>query len=67
VTGPLVSPLSRDRLSGTTSRAKEQKATRDFVLVHGDFSIESGAAAAGRLLGRTVRPTAIFWSTTRWR
>ena len=60
VTGPLVSPLSRDRLSGATARAKEQKAMRDFVLVHGDFSIESGAAAAERLLGRTLRPTAIF-------
>jgi LacI family repressor for deo operon, udp, cdd, tsx, nupC, and nupG len=60
VTGPLVSPLSRDRLSGATARAKKQRATRDFVVMHGDFSIESGAAAAERLLGRTERPTAIF-------
>jgi LacI family repressor for deo operon, udp, cdd, tsx, nupC, and nupG len=60
VTGPLVSPLSRDRLSGATARAKKQKATRDFIVMHGDFSIESGAAAAERLLGRPERPTAIF-------
>jgi LacI family repressor for deo operon, udp, cdd, tsx, nupC, and nupG len=60
VTGPLVSPLSRDRLSGATGRAKKEKAEREFIIMHGDFSIESGAAAAERLLGRTERPTAIF-------
>src|SRR3954465_8552274 len=42
VTRPLVSPLSRDRLRGATSRAKAQKAERDFVVMNGDFSIESG-------------------------
>src|SRR3954463_11578314 len=60
ITGPLVSPLSRDRLRGATSRAKAQKAERDFVVMNGDFSIESGAAAAERLLGRREAPTAIF-------
>src|SRR5712675_1448761 len=60
ITGPLVSPLSRDRLRGATARAKQQAAERDFVVMHGDFSIESGAAAAERLLGRRERPTAIF-------
>jgi LacI family transcriptional regulator, repressor for deo operon, udp, cdd, tsx, nupC, and nupG len=60
VTGPLVSPLSRDRLRGATARAKTQKAERDFVVMNGDFSIESGAAAAERLLGRRESPTAIF-------
>src|SRR3989475_1639906 len=60
ITGPLVSPLSRDRLRGATARAKTQKAERDFVVMNGDFSIESGAAAAERLLGRREPPTAIF-------
>ena len=60
VTGPLVSPLSRDRLHGATLRAKKEKAVRDFVVMHGDFSIESGAAAAERLLARAEAPTAIF-------
>jgi LacI family repressor for deo operon, udp, cdd, tsx, nupC, and nupG len=60
VTGPLISPLSRDRLQGASARAKRQKATRDFVVMHGDFSIESGAAAAERLLGHDEPPTAIF-------
>jgi LacI family repressor for deo operon, udp, cdd, tsx, nupC, and nupG len=60
VTGPLVSPLSRDRLQGATSRAVVEKAEREFIVMHGDFSIESGAAAAERLLGRREPPSAIF-------
>jgi LacI family repressor for deo operon, udp, cdd, tsx, nupC, and nupG len=60
ITGPLVSPLSRDRLHGATQRAKARKAERDIVIMHGDFSIESGVAAAERLLTRRERPTAIF-------
>jgi LacI family repressor for deo operon, udp, cdd, tsx, nupC, and nupG len=60
VTGPLVSPLSRDRLRGATTRAREEGAEQDFVIMHGDFSIESGAAAAERLLARQEPPTAVF-------
>jgi LacI family repressor for deo operon, udp, cdd, tsx, nupC, and nupG len=60
ITGPLVSPLSRDRLRGATARARQQGAERDFVVMTGDFSIESGAAGAERLLGRRESPTAIF-------
>lgn len=60
VTGPLVSPLSRDRLAGATTRAKEEKAERHALVVQGDFSIESGSAAAERLLARADPPTAIF-------
>ena len=60
VTGPLVSPLSRDRLEGATARAKKEGAERDFVVMNGDFSIESGAVAAARLLARKEPPTAIF-------
>ena len=60
VTGPLVSPLSRDRLAGVVARAKQQRAERDAVIMHGDFSIESGAVAAERLLGGRTPPTAIF-------
>src|SRR5437870_6472309 len=60
ITGPLVSPLSRDRLRGVTSRAKKEHAERDLIVMAGDFSIESGAAEGERLLGRRERPTAIF-------
>ena len=67
VTGPLVSPLSRDRLHGATSRAKRQRAERQCIVVQGDFSIESGAAAAERLLGRvSLRPRSSA-STMKWR
>jgi LacI family repressor for deo operon, udp, cdd, tsx, nupC, and nupG len=60
VTGPLVSPLSRDRLAGATARAKKARAERDMIVMNGDFSIESGALAAERLLGREQPPSAIF-------
>ncbi len=60
VTGPLISPLSRDRLSGATARAKQARAQRDMIVMHGDFSIESGLVAAERLLGRRDPPSAIF-------
>ncbi len=60
VTGPLVSPLSRERLRGATTRARQEDAVEDFVIVHGDFSIESGATAAERLLALQDRPTAVF-------
>jgi len=55
-----VSPLSRDRLAGATTRARAQGAEQDFVIIHGDFSIESGSIAAERLFARQERPSAIF-------
>jgi LacI family transcriptional regulator, repressor for deo operon, udp, cdd, tsx, nupC, and nupG len=60
VTGPLVSPLSRDRLRGVKTRAKLAGAESDLEIVTGNFSIESGAEAAERLLSQPSRPTAIF-------
>ena len=35
VTGPLVSPLSRDRLRGARSRARKARAERDLVVMNG--------------------------------
>jgi LacI family transcriptional regulator, repressor for deo operon, udp, cdd, tsx, nupC, and nupG len=60
ITGPLVSPLSRDRLRGAKSRARRQKAEHRCSVMQGDFSIESGAVAAARLLAVQDPPTAIF-------
>jgi LacI family repressor for deo operon, udp, cdd, tsx, nupC, and nupG len=60
ITGPLVSPLSRDRLRGTMAAASAAGAKRQLVVMHGDFSIASGRAAADRLLSRKIRPTAVF-------
>jgi LacI family repressor for deo operon, udp, cdd, tsx, nupC, and nupG len=60
ITGPLVSPLSRDRLRGATLRARAIGAEGDLSVVRGDFSIESGVAAAERLLDQRPQPTAVF-------
>jgi LacI family repressor for deo operon, udp, cdd, tsx, nupC, and nupG len=60
VTGPLVSPLSRDRLSGATARARAMNVEHELRVGHGDFSIESGAARTEGLLARADRPTAVF-------
>jgi LacI family repressor for deo operon, udp, cdd, tsx, nupC, and nupG len=60
ITGPLVSPLSRDRLRGVKECARRNGGTRQLVVVDGDFSIESGIAGAARLLAQRPEPTAIF-------
>ncbi len=59
VTGPLVSPLSRDRLDGALRHAKAHGKAA-VTVTHGDFSIESGIAAVERLLDGGAPPTAIF-------
>jgi LacI family repressor for deo operon, udp, cdd, tsx, nupC, and nupG len=59
VTGPLVSPLSCDRLRGASTVARN-RGVDDFIVVGGDFTVESGAEAADRLLNAEDRPTAIF-------
>lgn len=60
ITGPLVSPLSRDRLLGATARARAHDAEPQLIVRHGDFSLESGAAIAEALFSRPDRPTAVF-------
>jgi LacI family repressor for deo operon, udp, cdd, tsx, nupC, and nupG len=60
ITGPLASPLSRDRLRGAQSCAKENGAARQVTVVNGDFSIESGIAGAARLFAQETPPTAVF-------
>ncbi len=60
VTGPLLSPLSRDRLAGARASARGRGLEQDLVVMQGDFSIRSGAAAAEALLQRASPPTAVF-------
>jgi LacI family repressor for deo operon, udp, cdd, tsx, nupC, and nupG len=60
LTGPLASPLSRDRLRGALLCGKEAGAKDTLVVVHGDFGIESGIRAADELLDRRPAPTAVF-------
>lgn len=57
VTGPLQSPLSRDRLAGAR-KAAEAAPGSSLEVRHGDFSIASGFAAAGELIAAGV--SAIF-------
>ena len=59
ITGPLVSQLSRDRLRGASTTAKK-RSTEELLVVDGDFSVESGAAATARLFAAARPPTAIF-------
>jgi LacI family transcriptional regulator, repressor for deo operon, udp, cdd, tsx, nupC, and nupG len=58
ITGPLVSPLSRDRLRG--GKAKARAVGSELLVVQGDFSIGSGAATGEQLLTRKDPPTAVF-------
>jgi len=59
ISGPLVSPLSRDRLRGAGQVAKNRGGD-DLIVVGGNFTVESGADAAACLLSSETRPTAIF-------
>jgi len=59
IAGPLVSPLSRDRLRGASTVAR-RRGTEELVVVGGDFSLESGAVAAERLFAAARPPTAVF-------
>ncbi|WP_293904124.1 LacI family DNA-binding transcriptional regulator [Phenylobacterium sp.] len=60
ITGPLVSPISRDRLAGVRAAAGRRSRAEELVVATGDFSIESGAEHGGVLLQRAARPTALF-------
>jgi len=59
VTGPLASPLSRDRLRGATTTTQKRGAG-NLGVAHGDFSVESGMAAAQQFFASARPPTAIF-------
>lgn len=58
ITGPLTSPLGRDRLAGAQKAVAEHTPPLSLTIDHGDYSVDSGALAAHRLIERGV--TAIF-------
>ena len=61
VTGPLASPFEPGSvLGGAQLCAKENGAGRQMMVVNGDFSIESGIAAAARLFAQETQPSAVF-------
>lgn len=60
VTGPMASPISRDRLKGAQAAAAAHDAKHLMRVAVGDFSIESGAREAHEMLLAAEPPTAIF-------
>lgn len=58
--GPPDNPLHQQRLEGARAAARERGRLRRLVVMPGDFSVESGHAAAKALLGRSPAPTAAF-------
>lgn len=60
ITGPLQSPLSRDRLVGAHAAAEARGLTARVRVAHGDFTLESGRRCAHELIKGPDRPTAIF-------
>jgi len=62
VTGPEESPHSRERLFGYRMQLRQAGVTYDESLViPGEFTLESGGAAADKLLNLKHRPTAAFF------
>lgn len=60
ITGPLASPLSRDRLDGAKRSARSRGIAGSLHIAGGDFSIESGERAATQLLAGRTPITALF-------
>lgn len=60
ITGPLASPLSRDRLSGVRHAAAERGLAGELRVVTGDFTIESGLSQTLALFAGEPKPTALF-------
>ncbi|WP_203322783.1 LacI family DNA-binding transcriptional regulator [Pseudoxanthomonas beigongshangi] len=58
--GPPDNPLHQQRLEGARIAARVRGRLRQLTIVPGDFSVESGYAAAKRLLGQAAAPTAAF-------
>lgn len=58
ITGPLVSPISRDRLAGVERAISTLAPTTALWIRHGDFSVESGFGEAQHLVA--ARAGAIF-------
>lgn len=60
ITGPLLSPLSRDRLGGVKGAAAGRGHWGDLLLRTGDFSVDAGEEHTRSLLDEAEPPTAIF-------
>lgn len=58
--GPPENPLHQQRLEGARTAARARGRLRRLVVMPGDFSVESGYAAAKALLAHAPAPTAAF-------
>lgn len=58
--GPPDNPLHQQRLEGARVAARARGRLRQLTIVPGDFSVESGYAAAKQLLGQAAAPSAAF-------
>lgn len=58
--GPEFNPLHHQRLAGAKEAARRRRSLGELLVATGDFSVESGYEAGGRLLAQAKRPTAIF-------
>ncbi len=60
VTGPAISPASRDRLRGVKSSARAAGAERELIVAQTNWGIEFGIAGGEALLTRACPPTAVL-------
>jgi LacI family repressor for deo operon, udp, cdd, tsx, nupC, and nupG len=60
LTGPLKSPLSRDRLEGAKTAARARGLVDRLHVMQGDFSMSSGKIKTTELINRKVGATAMF-------
>lgn len=58
--GPTTGPLSRDRLKGVRLSAERHNGADGLKVVHGNFSMDWGAAGAVQMLNDFIRPTAFL-------
>lgn len=60
VGGPESNPLHHQRLAGAREAARKRRSLGELIVESGDFSVESGYEAGGRLLALAKRPSAVF-------
>jgi LacI family repressor for deo operon, udp, cdd, tsx, nupC, and nupG len=61
ITGDMNSTSSKDRLTGfQRAMSKAGLAYNESLVIHGDYTVQSGESATERLLLQRTRPTAIF-------
>jgi LacI family transcriptional regulator len=58
--GPAAVPTSEDRVAGFRRAVVEEAGLPEPLVIHGDFTIESGRQMALRAAASTPRPTALF-------